>query len=389
MVSIQIVHCADIHLDRSFSIPSLSRALERKEDINRNFSEIVNFALSNKPDLFLMSGDVFDRVFPSNLARAFLTSRIRELSDAGISVFTIGGNHDVPKIPTQTSLAIDVLHSAGLATVFSQTRAMQKKVVQIHGESVCISGKSFNTQNINENPLRDYKVPLEGRYNILLIHGSLSGMNVMPSIPEYANQNGFGADDVIDGLDYLALGHYHNFFQRIHKGCQIVNPGSIEKLTWGEMADTKGFIWVELNNSESKIEFHKLQTRPMESVDLELSKDLAVSIDEKITQHLQPLADNKKLVRLDLRGTISQEQYRQLKLNELYKKLREIFFEVTIRRDELEVEGYGRIFLGRVETPLEAFDKRVEKLIAAAEPQERGLLLAVRDLGTKYLEANQ
>jgi len=41
--------------------------LERKEDLNRNFAKIVDYALKNKPDLFLVSADVFDKILPTNI----------------------------------------------------------------------------------------------------------------------------------------------------------------------------------------------------------------------------------------------------------------------------------------------------------------------------------
>jgi DNA repair exonuclease SbcCD nuclease subunit len=54
MVHCTDFHCADLHLDKGFNIPNLARASERKEDLNRNFSEIVEYALRNKPDLFIV-----------------------------------------------------------------------------------------------------------------------------------------------------------------------------------------------------------------------------------------------------------------------------------------------------------------------------------------------
>jgi DNA repair exonuclease SbcCD nuclease subunit len=60
-MSLQLLHCSDLHLDKNFSIPNLARALERKEDLNNKFSSVVEYAIKNKPDLFIISGDVFGR----------------------------------------------------------------------------------------------------------------------------------------------------------------------------------------------------------------------------------------------------------------------------------------------------------------------------------------
>src|SRR5208283_5839089 len=62
-----------------------------------NKYRIVDFALTERPDLFLICGDVFDRPKPSNEAKIFVVQKARELHEAGIPVIAIGGNHDIPK----------------------------------------------------------------------------------------------------------------------------------------------------------------------------------------------------------------------------------------------------------------------------------------------------
>jgi DNA repair exonuclease SbcCD nuclease subunit len=380
-----------MHLDKNFNISNFARAFQRKEDLNRNFSAVVEYALKNKPDLFLISGDVFDRISPTNASRVFVTQKVRQLRDANISVFIIGGNHDVPKFGAFPSLAIDVLGSAGLATVFSRSDRIEKQLLHIDGRTVCVSGRSYYTQFEGANPMRGVDVPLDGEYNILMIHGSLQGLNVAPSSPEMANQNPFLADDIKRGLNYLALGHFHNYFDREHMGCTIVNPGSLEKLSWAEINDEKGFVWAELHGSETSIEFVKLDTRPMEIQELNLSKDAkySPSIRDYVIEFLSRLSEREKMVKLNLRGLISQEQYGQLKVNEIFSACRDVFFHLILDRRELEVEGYGRIFLERIDNPVDAFSKRLDSLItdASLDENKRQLLEQVKQLGIKYLEA--
>jgi hypothetical protein len=38
-----------MHLDKNFNISNLARAQERKEDLNKNFSAAVEYALKNHP----------------------------------------------------------------------------------------------------------------------------------------------------------------------------------------------------------------------------------------------------------------------------------------------------------------------------------------------------
>jgi len=388
-MSVQILHCSDTHLDKSFNIANLARVQERKEDLNRNFSAAVDYALRNKPDLFLITGDIFDRVSPSNAARILVTEKIRQLKEAGISVFLIGGNHDVPKLGSQ-HLAIDVLSSAGLATVFSRSDEFERQVLQVDGKSVCIAGKSYFSQVESQNPLRGPKVPTEGDYNLLMIHGSLQGLNVSSSVPEMMSQNPFRPEDIKSGLNYLALGHFHNYYERDHEECRIVNPGSIEKLSWAEIDDEKGFVWAELHGSNVSTEFVKLDTRPMEKYTLHFSKDehYSPNLTEYVINHIRSKSDSARIARLFLQGLITQEQYNELKINEIVQATREAFFHLGFDRTGLEVEGFGRVFIERVENPVEAFVRRLEELIikAGADDEKRRRFEQVRELGRKYLE---
>lgn len=349
--------------------------------------------MKNKPDLFLISGDVFDKILPTNSARVYLTKEIRRLKEAEIEVFMIGGNHEVPRFGISPSLAIDVLGSAGIATVFSRSDIIQKKKLTVEGKKVNVAGRSYFTQFEGTNPLENVEIPVEGYFNILMIHGSLQGLNVSSSVSEMSNQNPFKADDIKPGLNYLALGHFHNSFEREYLNCKIVNPGSIEKLSISEIYDEKGFVWADLSKKEVKTKFIKLETRPMETAELTLSKDenYLPNIKEFILDFLTKLSKQNKVLKVSLRGLISQQQYGELKINELLAASKDLFFQLLINRQELEVQGYGRVFLERIDNPVEAFTKRLEALMAqiSADDPDQVLLEQVKRLGVKYLETIQ
>ena len=373
-------------MDRTFGISSYERALGRKRDLTSNFEVIVQHALENKPDLFLVCGDVYDKVLPTNPARVFLTGKIRELKEAGIPVFMIGGNHDVPKISRYTSLAIDTLGQAGLATVFSASDKLQSKTVTIDGRDVCISGKSYDPLNETANPLKGIKVPIQGKYNILMLHAAFRGLGVTSSYPGFVNQNPMTARNIPKKLDYLALGHFHNYFHRESKGTTICNPGSTEKLTFLEEQDEKAFIWAEFTEENVTVENIPLGTRPMETQDFPVSKDSG-NISGALTAFFREHGDPEKIIRLIMKGEISQEQNRELNIREVYRESRRHFFHFVLNRTGLEVEGYGRIFMRRIERPVEAYSKRIDELISrAGNEEEKAFLSEVKDLGRRYLE---
>jgi len=45
-----------MHLDKNFNISNFARAFQRKEDLNRNLSAVVEYALKNKRDENLIFG---------------------------------------------------------------------------------------------------------------------------------------------------------------------------------------------------------------------------------------------------------------------------------------------------------------------------------------------
>jgi len=386
-MSVQIVHCGDLHLDKNFNVGSIARNYVRKKDLDDNFSEIVNYAIANRSDLFLISGDVFDRVMPGNFSRDFLAKQLKDLNAHGISVFIIGGNHDVPKVPEIPTLALDVLDTVGLATVFSRSDIIGHRILNVDGLKVCVSGKSYFSQRENENPLAGQKVPVDGDVNVLLLHASLMGLDVTSSVPQLASQNPFAPGDIPKGIDLLALGHYHNAFDRKVGRSLVCNAGSVEKLTWAEINDDKGFYWVELGKDNSNCEFVKLDTRPMRDEQFTFKGEEMDDPTSAVLEFLASRKDREAMLRLRLNGSVSQDTYSKLRLSDIYRAGPEGFFFLAVDRSELEISRIGRVFAGRTETPLEAFTTRMDALIkdSGADTRKAELLREAKETGLNYL----
>jgi len=374
-----------LHLDRNFQIANLARRERRRQDVEDNFRQIVDYVLQNKPDLFLLAGDIFDRVNPGNAAREMLVRKIREVSEAGVKVYAIGGNHDVPKLRVgPSSLAIDVLEAAGLGRVFSQSDRFQSNTFKVNAETVTVAGRSFFAEREETNPFEGQKISLEGRYNLVLLHGSFQGMNVAPSDKAFIRQNPFYAENVPAEVDYLALGHYHNAFDRLRDRTSIVNPGSIERLSWAEQNDPKGFVWAEISHEGVNLERIELPVRPMKPLDIFLQRTESEDLTDLVLSRLEAEADNTAICTLSLQGFISQEQHRTLRIRDIYREANEHFFHFSLDQRDLEVEGFGRVFLSRVDSPHQAYEKRMDRLISD-NPEQAEFFRRVRETGLKYL----
>src|SRR5689334_11841542 len=93
----RFIHAADLHFDSPLA-GLRERAGRRGEDFvtasRRSFDNLVAFALAEKVDFVLLAGDLFDGDWPDYGSGLAFNARLMRLSDAGIPVVLIRGNHD-------------------------------------------------------------------------------------------------------------------------------------------------------------------------------------------------------------------------------------------------------------------------------------------------------
>jgi len=196
MHSVRIVHCADIHLDSTFTGLS-SKAAIRREELRETFSKIINLAQEEKAQLLLIAGDLLDSGQVSAETMAFLRDAFSRIPD--IRVFIAPGNHD-PLLQDSCYLTEewpDNVH------IFSN----KIECVSLHELKTRIYGVGFSLPYQEESLLADFSAEQADDYiNIMVLHGDIirpGGQSEFNPIPVAA---------VADShLDYLALGHRHDF----------------------------------------------------------------------------------------------------------------------------------------------------------------------------------
>lgn len=210
----RFVHTADIHLDsplRSLALRNGELADLIGSATRQALEAIVDLCLAEQVDALIIAGDLYDGDQTSMKTARFLASEMERLSQAGIQVFTIRGNHDaLSKITKELVLPPSV------------------KIFGAHAEAVefnagnlpvAIHGLSFARPQAPESLLARYKRPISGAINIGIMHTSLAGS---PGHDVYAPCNvgdlhGFG-------FHYWALGHIHQ--RADHQGsASVIMPG--------------------------------------------------------------------------------------------------------------------------------------------------------------------
>ncbi|WP_321471983.1 DNA repair exonuclease [uncultured Paludibaculum sp.] len=212
----QFLHAADLHLDSPLT--GLARYEGLPADEIRNASRLaldrlVNCAVERGVRFVILAGDIYDGSWRDAATGLYFASRMARLRQAGILVYLIQGNHDAESVMAKSIRLPENVH------VFSGRRAGSAEVPDV---AAVVHGRSFATRATETNLAVQYPARVEGRFNIGVLHTSLSGFEGHDS---YAPCS---LDDLASkGYDYWALGHVHNG-QILSRAPYVVYPGNLQ-----------------------------------------------------------------------------------------------------------------------------------------------------------------
>lgn len=212
----RFLHAADTHIDsplEGLDAYDGAPVAALRGATRAAFENLVRLALDEKVDFLLLVGDVYDGDWKDFSTGLFFTRQMARLKAAGIPVYLIAGNHDAASVLTRRLTLPDNVQ------VFS-TRAAE--TWDVPGLPVAIHGRGFPQRAVPENLALEYPVPLAGRFNIGLLHSSLTGA---PGHDTYAPCS--LADLTAKGYQYWALGHVHQP-QVLARAPWVVYPGNTQ-----------------------------------------------------------------------------------------------------------------------------------------------------------------
>jgi DNA repair exonuclease SbcCD nuclease subunit len=270
---IRILLLADSHL--GFDLPTQPRVARRRrgDDFLANYAAALAPAMRGEVDLVVHGGDVFDRPrVPPSLAYQAFEPLVR-VADRGVPVFLVPGNHERASFPHMRFARHRAIH------IFDHPRTVH---VNVRGEEVAIAGFAY------ERRVRDRFVDVLERTNwrasrarvrVLCMHHCVEGATVGPGNFTFRT-----ASDVIRGSDipsgFAAVfsGHIHRHqvltqdMRRRRLSAPVLYPGSIERTSYAERDEEKGFLLVEVSGGEPASavwQFQPLPARPMVLAELE------------------------------------------------------------------------------------------------------------------------
>ncbi len=363
----------EAHLDPRFSWLPPEKARERRKDFSRVFGEAVNYAVGEGADLFLLPGDVFDRVNPRNAALARFASDLVRLRRAGVRVFAVPGHHDRPKYARDPS-PLRIFHEAGLLTLFDRLDRVDGEIVDVGGVRVWVGGLGYNPYlGPGGDPLAGAAAPEQrpdADLTILMTHNSIRGF------PAYSP-----GDPVVDPasipgwVDLVVAGHLHQHLVRKVGDTTICYVGTAERLSFAEEDQDKGFAVIEADGDEIRVEQVGTGARPMRTLRFQVPED--GDITELILGELERAAraiPRDALVRLKLVGAMTLEVHSTYRRSEIVRAGNRIFFGVNLDDGDVEYVGSFEAPHVELETPLRELGRVYRERLSSAGEGEREII---------------
>jgi DNA repair protein SbcD/Mre11 len=168
MPGFRFLHAADLHLDSPLRglEASPEAPVQRIRGATREaLRNLIDLAISEQVDFVVLAGDLYDGDWRDWGTGHFLLAQLGRLTRAGIRVVAISGNHDAESVLTRRLRFPD-----GAAML--PTRPTSHPLPE-HG--VVVHGQGYAERETLQNLVPRYPAPVEGAFNIGLLHTSMEG----------------------------------------------------------------------------------------------------------------------------------------------------------------------------------------------------------------------
>lgn len=403
---VTVLHFADLHLgvENYGRLDSATGLHSRLLDFLRSFDELVEYALAKPVDLVLFAGDAYKTRDPNPTHQREFARRIHRLASAGIPVFLLVGNHDLPSTVGRAN-TLDIFSTLEVANVWVgrtlgthliPTRSGPVQVVALPWitRSYLLRRDEFKgctLAEIEERTLQELERLLRAEVDrldpdvpaILAVHGAVQGAVYGSERSVMLGQELVLPRSLLKNVafDYVALGHIHRY-QQLEEQPPIIYSGGLDRVDFGEESEAKGFVVAQVERGQAQYQFRELaSTRRFVTIEVQADGvDPMAQVREAITAR-----DTKDaIVRLVIHTTA--EKNHMLQDAEIHGLLADSFKVATVVRD---VKRPTRIRLGPNQsieqmTPLEVLQSYLRQARSVPEGRTDKLLeLAKKIMGSE------
>lgn len=304
--TVKILHFADAHIDIASQgkRDTASGLPFRILDFLKALDTIVEYAIETPVDLVIFAGDAYRDRTPAPTYQREWGKRMMRLSNAGIPVVLLVGNHDLSPafgrahaLQEFETLSISNIHVIDRPT-FLQPGNLNDLPIQIIALPWISRSKYLATRENTPLDAEEINEDVENLLTNLITNFIDTAQTDLPLVlTAHASVQGaiyggersimLGKDYVLSGsllrnkaLDYVALGHIHkpqNLNEDGHP--PIVYPGSIERVDFGEIDDQKYFVIAEVSKGSTEVSWHQLHGRNFIDTSIDLRKLTANDIE--------------------------------------------------------------------------------------------------------------
>lgn len=283
----KLIHCADLHLDARMesSLPK-EKARERRLEILRTFTRMIDRAAEEGVDAILICGDLFDARTISARAGNCVLDGI--LQHPQIMFYYLQGNHD------QNSFLKDLKEIPGNLRTFGTDWTIYEQCgIRITGAEAC---------GQDAEGLFDGLVLDENQINIVMLHGMVTEYGAKDqsegfSLKKLRNRN----------IDYLALGHIHSFREAMldDRGAWCY-CGCLEGRGFDECGE-RGYVLLNVEGGKISHTFVPFAERRLHEVQVDVTGLFTQEEIQRAVQRAIGMLPKQDMVKIVLTGETAPE----------------------------------------------------------------------------------
>lgn len=289
----KFIHVGDTHIGQVYKNDT------RNNDIKNAFTQMIDYAISEKIDFIVHSGDLFDSGTPPLESLLFVTDELNRLKFAGVPLFVIPGSHDVG-IGEEESI-IELFHKNNLLTNLNSKKYLKLgEEVKLKGETykeAFICGIKGKRSKVEDEIFKKLKIDIDNSafIKIFAFHHTISYLG--------EKFKDLDTESLPKGFDYYAAGHWHGHKENIEYDRGIIQyPGSLEYCDEKEIVDNpnRGFFVIAYDqNGINSIEYKIIKTRNKQIFGINSDNKKPLDIENEIINKLSKNDGDILVLKLD------------------------------------------------------------------------------------------
>ena len=363
----KILHVSDLHLGKRLGEYSLI------EDQIHVLNQILTMIDKEKPDVFIIAGDVYDKTVPSAEAVKVFDEFLVKLSAKKITAFIISGNHDSAeriafgaKLISLSGIYFSPVYNGEITPISIEDEfgkvnfyslpfikpvhvrlAYPDQKIESYNDAIRVA---INNVQLNKN-----------QRNVLITHQFVTGASKSGS--EEISVGGTDNIDksIFDDFDYVALGHIHRA-QSVGRDT-IRYSGTPLKYSFSEINDVKSATIIELK-SKGEVNLKTIEFTPLRGLS-EIRGTYNEIMSKEFYQNTTYLNDFISIVLTDEQDVPNVKA----KLSTVYKNIFKIEYDNERTRSNSMIDGATNI----EKSPKELFEElyKLQNNVELTEEQDK------------------